>query len=133
MPSKPRRESGNHTAIKNISPKIITEVSKNCIHFSFQEQQHYTAGNIKYYHQIWKELTQDAWILDIIKYGLKLDFLHITHQTKVYNTTLSSKEPFIIDTQIKKLLKKRVISKSVHELQFKKNSYQKYLQEKKMD
>ena len=34
----------------------------------------FVAGKIKYYYNNWKNITNDRLILDIVKYGLRIDF-----------------------------------------------------------
>lgn len=75
----------------------------------------YTAGNIKNYLQYWFTLTKNPWILKIIQYGLKLDFIDIPCQNKYNQNTLSIEELDIIDLEIEKLLTKKVVTYSKHE------------------
>lgn len=79
------------------------------------EVTEYKAGAIKNYLTVWQSMTENPWILDIIRSGLKLDFLNMPVQYKHTQSTLSKEELNIIDIEMDKLLMKEVVSLSQHE------------------
>ena len=72
-----------------------------------------TAGKIKNKYSNWALLSKDPWILDIIKYGLKLDFSDLPKQNRVSIHPLSVMEQSIINTEINKMLRKNIILPTV--------------------
>ena len=49
----------------------------NVIKTSINKANSFQAGNIKSFLENWKRITSDKYILDIIKHGLKLEFLSV--------------------------------------------------------
>ena len=70
--------------------------------------ENYEAGNIKNYLKQWQVITSDRTILDIVKYGLKLDFLEEIPSCKPYSIGRGYEEVNIINEEIKKLTKNQV-------------------------
>ena len=70
----------------------------------------YKAGNIKNHLQQWKNITSDFHILDIVKNGLKLDFIGNIPSCPPYEYGRNENESMIINEEIAKLLKKGVIA-----------------------
>ena len=70
----------------------------------------YVAGKIKYYYNNWKNITNDRFILDIVKYGLKIDFKNKLQLVNVPKIPHNSEEKSIINLEINKLLTKGVIT-----------------------
>ena len=77
--------------------------------------EQYEAGNIKHCLQNWQEITSDPYILDIVKYGLKLDFLYSPPACKPYEYGRNNDEKLVISEEIQKLLKKKVIQATIVE------------------
>ena len=71
----------------------------------------FVAGKIKYYYNNWKNITNDRFILDIVKYGLKIDFKNKPQLANVPKILHNAEEKSIINLEINKLLKKGVITK----------------------
>ena len=69
----------------------------------------YKAGNITNCLGKWQDLTSDRTILDIVEYGLKLDFIDTPPLCKPYQYPVSQQEYIIINAEINKLLDKQVI------------------------
>ena len=67
--------------------------------------EQYKGGNIKNYLYNWENITSDPYILQIIKYGLKLEFESMPLKQR-HQIHLSFSEMNIIDTEIENLLKK---------------------------
>ena len=63
----------------------------------------------------WKKITSDKYILDIVTNGLRLDFKEIPKNRKYQFRTLKNDEVDIVETEVYKLLSKRVICKSKRE------------------
>ena len=91
-----------HTKLNNV---IKTSISKAN---SFQ------AGN-KNFLENWKRITSDKYILDIVKHGLKLEFLSVAPHREPFRVTYNTKENDIISQEINKLLKKKVIVQTIAE------------------
>ena len=70
----------------------------------------FVAGKIKYYYNNWKNITNDRFILDIVKYGLKIDFKNKPQLANVPKIPHNAEEKSI-NLEINKLLKKGVITK----------------------
>ena len=66
-------------------------------------------GNLRYFSKNWYNYTKDTYILDIVTNGLKLELNELPCQYSKSNNPLSNKENEVISTEIKKLLKKKVI------------------------
>ena len=75
----------------------------------------FVAGKIKYYYNNWKNITNDRFILDIVKYGLKIDFKNKPQLVNVPKIPHNTEEKRIINFEINKLLKKGVITKCQNE------------------
>ena len=75
----------------------------------------FQAGNIKLFLENWKRITSDKYILDIVKHGLKLEFLGEAPHWEPSRVTYSTKENGIISQEISKLLKKTVIVQTIAE------------------
>ena len=75
----------------------------------------FQAGNIARYPEAWKRLTSDKFILDIVQNGLKLNFLGEVPENNAFEYNRSAKETELIDSEVKKLLDKGVISLTTEE------------------
>ena len=71
----------------------------------------FVAGKIKYYYKNWRDITSDRFILDIVKYGLKIDFKNKPQLANVPKIPHNAEEKSIVNLEIDKLLKKGVITK----------------------
>ena len=71
----------------------------------------FATGKIKYYYNNWKNITNDTFILDIVNYGLKIDFKNKRQLVNVPKIPHNAEEKSIINLEINKLLKKGVITK----------------------
>ena len=69
----------------------------------------FRAGNFKRFNENWENLTSNPWVLNIIKPGLKLDFIGPPEQNVYRQLSLSVEERLIIDKEIDKLLDKKVV------------------------
>ena len=86
----------------------------NVIKTSISKADSFQAGNIKNFLENWKRITSDKYILDIVKHGLKLEFLSEAPNRKPFRVTYNSKENNI-SQEINKLLKKKVIVETIAE------------------
>lgn len=59
-------------------------------------------GRLQYFYHQWEKITDDKWVLQTLKEGLKLEFLNSPFQTGVRKTNVSS----LILEEVKKLLEK---------------------------
>ena len=71
----------------------------------------FVAYKIKYYYNNCKSTTNDRFILDVVKYGLKTDFKNKPQLANVPKILHNAEEKSIINLEIHKLLKKGVITK----------------------
>ena len=71
----------------------------------------FATGKIKYYYNNWKNITNDTFILDIVNYGLKIDFKNKRQLVNVPKIPHNAEEKSIINLEINKLLKQGVITK----------------------
>ena len=89
---------------------------KNIIKISISKTDSFQAGNIKKrFLENWKRITSDKYILDIVKHGLKLEFLSEAPHRKPFRVTCNTKENGIISQETGKLLKKKVIVQTIAE------------------
>ena len=89
---------------------------KNIIKISISKTDSFQAGNIKKrFLENWKRITSDKYILDIVKHGLKLEFLSEAPHRKPFRVTYNTKENGIISQETGKLLKKKVIVQTIAE------------------
>ena len=77
-----------------------------------QKVDTYRAGGIRHHYQAWKKLTSDSFILDIVQKGLKLNFISDTPSKGPFEYPRSASETNVIDDEIKKLLIKKVITRT---------------------
>ena len=87
----------------------------NVIKTSISKADSFQAGNIKNFLKNWKRITSDKYILEIVKHGLKLEFLSVAPLTEPFRVTYNTKENGNISQEISKLLKKKVIVKTIAE------------------
>ena len=80
-----------------------------------QDVQNFQGDNLRYFSKNWYKYTKDKYILDIVTNGLKLELNELPCQYSKSNYPLSTKEKEVISTEIKKLLKKKVIVRSITE------------------
>ena len=91
-----------------INPKFISILET--------EVKFYTAGKIANYYHLWKKLTSDKFILDIVRTGLKIEFFKLpATQYSFHEIKLKENEVLAIDDEIGKLLLKGVIKKCFKE------------------
>ena len=67
------------------------------------------AGRLKFFLPQWKKITNDQWVLSIIREGLKLDFLSIPPFSGVRETHVDVQKLPILLQEVKKLLEKNAI------------------------
>ena len=72
----------------------------------------FRAGNINNFEVEWREITSDKFIIDIIRYGLRLNFSQQPPEKAPFEYKRPEKEFRIIDLEIIKLQSKGVISHS---------------------
>ena len=70
----------------------------------------FRAGNIANHLESWIEITENPWIHNIIQHGLELEFINYPTPNISKKLNLSAE-----DTEINKLLDKKVIAHSIHE------------------
>ena len=87
----------------------------NVIKTSINKADSFQAGNIKNFLENWKRITSDKYILDIVKHGLKLEFLSVSPHREPFRVTYNTKENDITSQEINKLLKKKVIVQTIAE------------------
>ena len=79
------------------------------------DENKYQGGKISKYLHNWEKLTQDKYILDIIKYGLKLEFIKYPPKQHSFPPNIYSKtEEESIKIEIKKFLDKKFIVECNH-------------------
>ena len=88
---------------------------KNVIKTSISKVHSFQAGNIKKFLKNWKKITSDKYIINIVKHGLKLEFLSKALDRKPFRVTYSTKENGIISQEISKILKKKLIVPTIAE------------------
>ena len=85
------------------------------IHELQLDMRNFSAGNIANCHEQWRQITNDKFILQLVRDGLKIDF---TEQPPEYHTSPISLQPFektVLDNEITKLLAKQVICECSYE------------------
>lgn len=73
------------------------------------------AGNIRNHSHLWRHITQDEYILDIVENGLKLNFKDEVPSNSPFEHKLSARDSDTISREISKLLDKGVITISKYE------------------
>lgn len=76
------------------------------------EVKTFVGGKLKYFLKNWELLSTDKYIIDIIKYGIKLEFNNlppVQTYADIRPTSFSKEEKLVIDTEVNKLLAKKVI------------------------
>ena len=96
------REKGSQPVQQPILRQLNVSTNTSCT---------FVAGKIKYYYKNWRDITSDRFILDIVKYGLKIDFKNKPQLANVPKIPHNAEEKSIINLEIDKLLKKGVITK----------------------
>ena len=79
----------------------------NALH---KKVQNYSAGNIQHFLHKWKELTSDKHILNIVQDGLLLNFAGEPPNKGAFEYPRSKKEFDLIDSEVKALIDKGVVS-----------------------
>ena len=77
--------------------------------YLFNLMENYKAGNLSNCLAEWQKITSDSHILDIVENGLRLDFIDSPPVCTPYEYGRNKEESIIIDEEIQKLLKKKVI------------------------
>ena len=85
----------------------------NVIKTSISKADSFQAGNIKHFLENWKRITSDKYILDIVKHGLKLEFLSVSPNREPFRVTYNTKENDIISQEINLFLKKKAIVQTI--------------------
>ena len=73
------------------------------------------AGNIRNHSHLWRQITQDEYILDIVENGLKLNFKDEMPSNSPFQHKLSTRDSEVISGELNKLLAKGVITVSKYE------------------
>ena len=71
--------------------------------------KNFNAGNIQNYYRNWIEFTSDNRILDIVKNGLKLNFIEKLPSRNPFEHPRSEKECQVISNEIHNLIIKKVV------------------------
>ena len=95
-----------------VSPPGSNNYAVNELH---QDMQNFQRGNLRYFSKNLYKYTKDTYIPDIVTNGLKLELNELSCQYSRSNYPLSAKENEVISTEIKKLLKKKVVVHSTTE------------------
>ena len=66
-------------------------------------------GRLKHFYQKWKQITEDQWVLDIIKKGYKIEFLTKPAFNGVKQTKIKKYNSHIILQEVDELLQKKTI------------------------
>ena len=101
------------TQILNVSiynnPHLV-----NTLH---EEVKIYRGGNVSSHFKKWQEITTDVFVLDSVKYALKLDLSDIPLSTNSTPTcSLGREEKINIATELTKLLQKKVIQYTTYQI-----------------
>ena len=80
-----------------------------------EDAQNFQGVSLRYFSKTWYKYTKDKYILDIVTNGLKLELNELPCQYSKSSYPLSTKEKEVISTEIKKLLKNKVIARSTRE------------------
>ena len=101
----PREEAVQGSSKQPVLVGQVREISDSLQHFvdSFE------AGNIKSFLPKWEEITTDKNILDNVRDGLRISFKDIPEPVNPSQHPFSSYEKEIIDSEINKFLKRKVI------------------------
>ena len=79
------------------------------------DMQKFKGGNITNCSEKWANITQDQFVLNIVKFGLTMEFAEVPMCQVVPPLNLSPVETEIIDAEISKLLSKGVIVNTTRE------------------
>ena len=96
------REKGSEKEQQPILQELNVSTNTSCT---------FVAGKIKYYYNNWKNITNDRFILDIVKYGLKIDFKNKPQLVNVPKIPYNAEAKSIINLEINKLFQKGFITK----------------------
>lgn len=66
-------------------------------------------GRLIYFLENWGKITDDQWVLSVIRDGYKLEFLDIPMNTRVKYTSVPAKNQEILDMEVKELLQKHAV------------------------
>ena len=66
-------------------------------------------GRLKYFVHEWEKITQDQWILSVLREGLKLDFMTKPPFSGVRHTNVNAQNTAILQSEVEKLLQKGAI------------------------
>lgn len=66
-------------------------------------------GRLKYFVKEWEKITNDQWILSVLKQGYKLEFQNFPPSTGIRQTRANAKNTHILLEEVQKLLQKRAI------------------------
>ena len=88
---------------QQVPQKLENVSSKNIDHSNF------LAGNIKYFYENWKKITNDHIVLSIIQYGFKINFTEKPRYHNIPKIPHDMLEAEIITQEVKKLLNKGFI------------------------
>ena len=82
---------------------------KNVIMMSISKADSFQSGNIQNFLVNWKRITSDKYILDIVKHGLKLEFLNEAPHREPFQIMYNTNKNGIISQEKSKNLEKKVI------------------------
>ena len=89
-----------------VESSSVTQVSTESLLPLVKE---FAGGKIKFFHENWCKLTSDRYILDIVKYGVKIKVDHPTPCSRPIPLGYSERDKAFLKKEIHKLLEKKVI------------------------
>ena len=75
----------------------------------------FRSGNIRNHLEDWKKITSDKNILDIVQYGLELNFIDDPPEKSPFEYPRSQRECRIMDDEVSNMLKKEIIERCCSE------------------
>lgn len=66
-------------------------------------------GRLKFFYQKWEQITNDQWVLDLIREGYKFEFLEKPKFNDIKQTIVNKEKLHIIQLEVKELLQNRAI------------------------
>ena len=66
-------------------------------------------GRLKYFVHEWGKITQDQWVLSVLREGLKLDFMTKPPFSGVRQTNFTAQNAAILQLEVEKMLQKGAI------------------------
>ena len=96
------REKGSEAEQQPILQELNVSKNTSCT---------FVVGIIKYFYNNWKNITNDRFVPDIVKYGLKMEFQNKAQLVNIPKIPHYAEEKGIINLEINSLFKKGVITK----------------------